>query len=129
MIELKQNVLLVLLAIIAFFAPTGEWLLFVGFLVVCDMITGIIAAKRTGIAISSKRMSDTVFKFIAYGIAILISHYVSFIFFPEFPAMQAVSALIASVELKSIDENFEKIFGRSILKFLTNLFKHASNKR
>lgn len=118
---LDETAILLLTSTIAFFAPVGKWIAFVGFLVVADMVTGIIAALKSGKNIESRKMARTVGKFIGYGFAVLISYYIQFLFFPELPAMQATSALIATIELKSIDENYQVMYGQSFFKTMINL--------
>lgn len=118
---LDETAMLICSSLCAFFAPTGKWILFVGFLVVSDMITGILAAIKTGKEIQSRKMSRTIGKFIGYGLAVMISFYVQILFFPELPAMQAITALIATIELKSIDENYQVMYGKSFFKSIINL--------
>jgi len=90
-------------------------MLAVGFFVVADFITGIMAARKLGTKIESKKMFRTVPKFIAYAIGIIAAHSMELLFFPDFPAAKMVSGLVAFIELKSLDENLEKLIGHSLL--------------
>lgn len=118
---LDETALLLITGLCAFFAPTGKWIAFVGFLVAADMITGILAAHKAKKQIESRKMTRSIGKFVGYGLAVLIAYYLQIIFFPELPAMQSVSALIATIELKSIDENYHTMFGHSFFKTLIDL--------
>lgn len=99
--------------LMAFLSPIKWFMIAVGFFVVADLVTGIIAAKKNDIKIESKKMFRTVPKYIAYSIAILSAHALELLFFPDFPATKMVSGLIAFIEIKSLDENLQKITGHS----------------
>lgn len=116
--NLQELGLVVFTSLISFFAPTGQWILFIGFLVMMDMFSALIAAHKTGKEIESRKMMRTILKFIAYGMAVMCAHYISALFFPTMPILQAISALIATIELKSIDENYKVIFGKSFFNTL-----------
>lgn len=116
-----QTAIMIATSLCAFFAPTGKWIAFVGFLVAADMITGILAAHKAKKQIESRKMARSIGKFVGYGLAVVVAYYLQIIFFPELPAMQSVSALIATIELKSIDENYHTMFGHSFFKTLIDL--------
>lgn len=100
-----------------YFYPTFEFILLVGFFIVADTITGVIAANKRGDAIVSKRFSDVIRKFVVYGIAVLVAHVIQKNFFVEFPSMKIITGLIAFNELKSIDENIGQISGFSLFEY------------
>lgn len=116
-----QTAIMIATSLCAFFAPIGKWIAFVGFLVAADMITGILAAHKAKKQIESRKMARSIGKFVGYGLAVMVAYYLQIIFFPELPAMQSVSALIATIELKSIDENYHTMFGHSFFKTLIDL--------
>lgn len=122
-LNLREKLIVLGIWIIAFFAPTAVFLLIVGFFIVCDMITGIIAANARKERIHSRKLSRTVSKFIAYSVGILVAHVVNKMFFPEFPAMQLMSGFIAFIEIKSIDENIKDITGYSLFKGILDKLK------
>jgi uncharacterized membrane protein len=115
LLVIKMNIItLALTYLLAFLSPIKWFMIAVGFFVVADLVTGIIAAKKSGLKIESKKMFRTVPKYIAYSIAILAAHALELLFFPDFPATKMVSGLIAFIEIKSLDENLEKITGHSL---------------
>ncbi len=114
--------------LLSFFAPSKPFLLIIGFMVSCDMVTGIIAAYYRGEQIRSRKLARTVSKFIAYGIAILIAFVISDKFFPTFPAMQLMGGYIAFIEIKSIDENIKTITGYSLFKAILEKLKSKQEK-
>lgn len=108
--------LIVLVYLITYFSPTFPMLLAIGFFVISDFVTGIIAAKKRGETICSKKMRPTITKGIGYMVAILVAHVFQRHFSPSIEVMKIVSGLIAIIELKSIDENFRDITGKSLFK-------------
>ena len=125
---MKDYGLMIMTSMVSFFAPTGEWIMFIGFLVMMDMMSALFAANRTGKEIESRKMMRTVMKFMAYGMAVLCAHYISYLFFPTMPIVQAMSALIATIELKSIDENYKLIFGKSFFNTLISVLDKQRTK-
>jgi phage-related holin len=111
----KLNVIAIALTyLFAFLSPIKWFMIAVGFFVVADLVTGILAAKKSGKKIESKKMFRTIPKYIAYSIAIIAAHALELLFFQDFPATKMVSGLIAFIEIKSLDENLEKITGHSL---------------
>ena len=109
---------------VAFFAPVDKYITAIGFIVVLDMVVAIIIAIRQpgGINnIESRKLWRTVIKFCVYPMAIKGAYFIENTFSPHVPAVQLVSALIATAEVKSLDEHWEKLFGYSIFKSVINL--------
>lgn len=75
-----------------------------------------MAARKRGEEITSKKMRPTVTKGIGYMIAILVAHVFEQHFIQGFDAMKIVAGLIAFIEVKSLDENFRVITGKSLFK-------------
>lgn len=115
----------------AFVAPIGDLLLFVSLLIIADFITGVTAAKYRGEIRSSAKMIKSVYKMLFYIIALmgmqLFDGFTKSLFNPhlltiilgsesattlaEFKFLAAMSFIIIIRELKSIDENWNTIFG------------------
>lgn len=98
----------------AFFAPVYPFVLLIGFIIVVDMITALMACRKRKETITSAKLSRTVGKFLVYGCAILTAHVISRFFLPSFPALQLMAGFITFIELKSIDENIKKFTGHSL---------------
>ena len=111
-----NNLSAIYIYIIVYFTPVFPVLFGLGFLVLTDFVTGILASKKRGEVISSKKMRPTVTKGIGYMVAILVAHTFEKSFMPELEAMKVVSGLIALVELKSLDENLKDLTGKSFFK-------------
>jgi hypothetical protein len=87
-----------------------------GFLVLTDFATGMLAAKKRGEVISSRKMRPTITKGIGYMAAILVAHTFEKSFMPDLNCLKIVSGLIALIELKSLDENLKDLTGKSFFK-------------
>lgn len=109
--------------LIIYFYPAFSFILLVGFFVMADTITGVIAAYHRKEDLTSKRFRDVISKYVVYGVAVLVAHVLQNQFFPDFPAMKLVSGLIAYSELMSIDENIKDITGVSLFKFFIKKLK------
>lgn len=105
----------------AFLSPVKGVMAVVGLLVVADMITGVIAAKKSGKEIKSSKLFRTVAKFVVYGLFVMVAHAVELEFLKDWPATKLVAALIATIELKSLDENAKTLFGISFFDKIINL--------
>ena len=115
----------IFLSIITFFSPIQHILLLVGALIILDTVTGILAAKKRGEKITSKKMGAVVSKFIVYHLAILTLYILDVALINEFTmeyvklSIQYVSTklaglTIAFIELTSVRENVETIFNINI---------------
>lgn len=119
----EKYILPALVWIASYFAPTFEAVMIVGLLVVCDMVTALVAARKSGEAITSTKLSRTVGKFAVYGVAIVVAHVICRHFLPSFPGLQLVAGFIAFVEVKSIDENIKKYTGFSLFAVILEKLK------
>ncbi len=112
--------------VIAFLLPLTEVLIFVGFIVSCDFITGVIKAHKKG-NLKSRRMIDKFYDIIGYFIGILIAHYAENFFGDAVPLVKAVVAIIALTEVQSVRENISEITGTDILKPIINMLKNKTD--
>lgn len=101
---------------ISYFSPAFPMMMAIGFFIVMDFITGIMAAQKRGEVISSKKMRPTITKGIGYMIAILVAHVFQQNFLKDIEVLKIVAGLISFIEVKSLDENFRDITGKSLFK-------------
>lgn len=120
---IKVYILTLLYWVVVYFQPTLEFMLLVGFFVVMDTVTGMAAAVKTEVPVTSKKFRAIFPKFIVYGAAVLVAHVIQKQFFPDFPAMKIIAGFVAYSELISIDENIQKITGFSLFKFFIKKLK------
>lgn len=108
-----------LLSIIAIFAPLKAVVITTLVMVVADLITGVLAARKQGIPITSSGIKTTVAKLFLYEVALLLSYLCEVYLLGGFiPASKLVSALIGITELKSVLENFNILHGSNLFSAL-----------
>lgn len=90
-------------------------------LITIDFVTGIVASFKLGRKIRASAMVNTVHKFLIYLLVTLAAHITEVEVIPELPIMKVTSGFIALVELRSIYENFNEIFGLDIWKYIKNV--------
>lgn len=128
----------IFLSIITFFSPIHFILLMVGALILLDTTTGILAAKKRGEKITSKKMGAVVSKFIVYHLAILTLYILDVALINEFTieyiklSTQYVSTklaglTIAFIELTSVRENVETIFNIDVNKKFKRMIETIKN--
>jgi phage-related holin len=93
-------------------------------LVTIDTFTGVMkAGKKTVKNITSKKMFAFVPKMIFYFLLIIAGHSVEFFVEPQVPFTKLVLIGICWIEIKSIDENFNILFGFSFMDKILEGFK------
>lgn len=108
-----------LLSILAVFAPIKGVIITAMVLILADLITGILAARKKGESITSAGLRRTVTKVAVYLAAICLGFLVEkYMLSDLLPVSKIVSALIGAVEAKSIFENLDVLNGSSIFKSL-----------
>ena len=113
-LNFKKWAIALVMSGLSMFAPAANLMFAIGFLVLSDFITGVLAARKREETINSKKMRNSVTKGIGYMVAILVAYLMQKAFIKDFEVMKIVAALIAFIELKSIDENLESLTGKSL---------------
>lgn len=117
---MEKYLLAISVYLLSYFSPAFPLMLAIGFFLVADFVTGMMAAKKRGEILTSKKMRPTITKGIGYMIAILVAHVFQKNFLSGIEVLKIVSGLIAFIEVKSLDENFRDITGKSLFKqFMT----------
>ncbi|WP_298417849.1 phage holin family protein [uncultured Kordia sp.] len=98
------------------------------FLIIVDFITGAYASFKNNIPISSERIGNTISKFFIYNLVVLSAFLLEKYIVNEIPFQRIITGFIAIAEVKSILENFNKIYGINPFKALINLIKKKSLK-
>lgn len=95
-------------------------------LVMADTITGVMAAGRATVKdISSKKAFSLVPKLIIYLTLVTVGGAAQYVD-SQIPFLKLVLLGVGYIEVWSIDENFEKIFGFSFLKKILEAVKRIS---
>lgn len=118
------------LATLAVFAPIKAMIVVALVLVAVDLITGIWAARKKGEKIVSAGLRRTVTKIFVYECAILTSFLVEkFMIDGLIPLSKLAAGIIAVVELKSVLENLDRIYGISLFKGLLDKLGSVNDKQ
>jgi hypothetical protein len=126
--RLLPLVKLVLMALLAVFAPVKASALTALILCIVDLFTGLIAARKKRKAITSNGLGKTIVKIVVYESAILLTFLVDQYLAGLFPLSNVVSGLIGITELKSCLENLNIIAGGQVLKAVIRAIRvQASN--
>jgi len=110
-----------LLAILAVFAPLQSTVLTVFAIVLLDLLTGLVAARKTKTSITSSGLKRTIVKLAVYLPAILGAYLVgTYLTGPYIPVANIVGGFIGITELKSVLENLDAASGGVGLLALIN---------
>lgn len=120
---ISNKMIYIMGALSTFFAPIATVMLAVGILIMIDFIMGILAARKRGEKISSKKMSDTIIKMVVYQLLIITSHLTELYLVPWLPILKITLSFIGVVEFLSIGENFTKITGKNFIKYIRDYIK------
>ena len=117
-----------LVSLLAILSPVKPLLLTVGFLIIVDFIFGIWRAKKLGETITSRKMSNTLSKMVLYNLAILSVYLLGkYVIDTGLPLEKIAAGLISIIEIKSLDESFQKIFGFSLWQKIAKAINRGSS--
>ncbi|SEC37425.1 Bacteriophage holin family protein [Tenacibaculum sp. MAR_2009_124] len=102
----------------ALLSPLNGVLTTVMFLIVVDFITGAYAAIKLHQPIKSEKIANTISKFFIYNLVIISAYFLEKHIVNEVPFLKIIAGFIAVTEIKSILENYNKIYGVNPLKAL-----------
>ena len=103
--------------------PIKDFLIITSALVVLDLITGIVAAKKRKEEIRSRSLMRTTIKLLLYYSAILATEGVQVVFAEKIPITYITAFTIALTELKSILENVDAGTGSRLAKMIIDKLK------
>jgi hypothetical protein len=104
-----------IVSLAAVLAPIKAMMITSGALIFVDLITGVWAALKTGDKISSAKLRNTISKAVIYQLAI-ISGFIceKYLLDGALPVSKLIAGVIGMVELTSVLENANKIFGQNL---------------
>ena len=118
LLKLKMILKLIIGSCIAFFAPIYPAMVAVGILIMIDTMTGVIAAKKNGETITSKKLGGAITKSLVYQLLIISAHLCELYLFEQIPFVKISLAFLAMTEFTSINENIQKSTGKSMLTYI-----------
>jgi len=105
------------LSVIAVFAPAKAMIISSLALVLMDLVTGILAARKQNIPITSAGLRNTVSKLFIYEIAIMLGFLTQHYLMDDvIPCANIIAGMVGITELTSCLENLNTIGGNNILK-------------
>ncbi len=116
---MKEYIIKGLIVIASTLAPINPILISCGALIIADMVTGMVAAKKRKEKIQSAEMRRTLTKMFVYQIAIISAFILEKYMLQDLmPVSKIVAGVIGMIEFKSILENASTIAGQDILKLV-----------
>lgn len=105
-----------LAAVVAILTPVKMTLLVTLVLVLVDLLTGLVAARKQGNDVTSSGLKRTVVKLLAYELLIVLSYLVDhYLSLGSIQVLNLVAGIIGITELKSNAENLNIIVGGGVL--------------
>jgi len=121
---MKTWLISILLSVLAAISPMVPLFVTATLLIVSDMVFAIYRAYRNGVPITSRKLSQVLPKLILYNIGILLAFLVEkYVLVDTIPISKLALGVISMVEMKSIDESFQSIFGYSLYAKLLAMIK------
>ena len=121
---MKSWLISILVSVLAALSPIVPLFITVTLLIVGDMIFALYRAYKNNVPITSRKLSQILPKLILYNIGILLAFLVEqYILVGSIPVSKLTVGAIALVEMKSIDESFQAIFGYSLYSKLLAAIK------
>lgn len=118
------------IAVLAVFAPIQAVIIVTGVLVIADLVTGLFAAKKRGEVITSAGLRRTVTKTTVYLTAVCLGFLVEkYMIDSILPISKLVSGIIGVVELKSLMENLNTIYGSDLFKSVIEKLGSINDKK
>ncbi len=112
---------LLLVSIMAIFAPIQSAMIAAMTLIVVDLVSGIMAARKRKETISSAGLGRTLLKVIIYQVAIMLGFLTeTYLTGAAIPVSKIITGYIGLTELTSIVENMNVISGKSLMKALVD---------
>lgn len=116
---MKDYLIALAISVASVFAPIKELFAVCVILILVDLITGVLAARKEGRVIASAGLRRTVTKFCVYFTAIAIGYLVERFMLEGFiPVSKIAAGLISIVESKSILENLDILNGSPVFTAL-----------
>lgn len=134
---ISAHIMILFKVLIVFFAPIKGIIILVALSTIIDTGFGFWKAKKLGQPITSKKWRfGFVPKLLSYVAAVMLTYASDFfiineltkmIISVEFLSTKLIALILISIEVKSMDESFEKIKGYSYLEKITGMLKKAKD--
>ena len=133
--KMIQYYVKIALAVVAtFLLPIAPLMALVGAAIIGDTILGVWAAKRSGEKICSRKLGAIIPKMLLYQAALifgfcvdiyLVGEFLTHLFTIQMLMTKVITLTLLYVEMVSVDENFEKITGKNVVKAFKGMITRA----
>jgi phage-related holin len=121
MSSFRQLPLNLLIAALLVLAPIRASLAVTLLLTLADLVTGVLAARKRGEAITSAGFKKTVVKILVYEAVVILGFLVErFLVGDLLPIVKIAGGMVGLTELKSVLENLEELTGMPLLQAIIN---------
>ena len=119
----------ILIFVIAYFTPIREMIHVMLIFLAVDFISGVWAARKEKKIIESIKLRHTVYKFIWYTVAVMVSWMMETTFKLGWTNLASIVAgFICFVELKSIFENITRITNEQVFKRISKMIQKKGSE-
>jgi len=117
---MKEVIIKATMILLAILAPAKAMLITALTLIMIDLITGVIAARKRGEPITSAGLGRSISKLLVYELALVIGFITQTYMLPEVPVASIISGYIGLTECTSCLENINEISGNNLLKSIVD---------
>lgn len=135
---IKQNIIIFMGMLWAFFLPVAPLLIVCGLAIVADTVMGLIKAYKIKEKITSRKLSRVISKMLLYQLTIIVFFFLEKILLYEFVALfsgidllltKIVTTVLISVEILSFNESFTAVAGFSLWDKFVSLVKRGGEAK
>lgn len=113
----------------AFLGPIKLVIATIILMLITDFFLDLWVEKKTKMKSKGNKIELTLSKIIVYSLTIFFAYLVEVNIIDYIPLLQVVSGYLATLELKQIIENVDKISGTNLIEFLTNKIKEFKSDK
>jgi len=125
---MKEYIVKFLISLLCVVSPIQEAIFSIGFLIIADLMMGLLASRKKKVKFTSTRLKNTAVKLLVYNI-LLISSFICQTYLVEWiPFTKICLSFLAIIELTSIGENFNSITGISFVKYIKQYINNHLTK-
>lgn len=127
---MKDFAVKTILAILVVLAPIKSMMLVAGVLIAADLLSGLWAAHKSKVAITSAGLRRSITKMLVYQATIILAFLVEkYMLDNALPLSKIASSFIGITELKSVLENLNIASGGNLLKDLISKLGSDNDKK
>jgi phage-related holin len=116
---MKEWITKIIFVSVAALAPIHAMIVAIFVIVIIDFVTGLMAAYKMGDSITSAGFRRTLSKLVIYQLGLISGHLIEdYLILDAFPVAKIIAGIIGLVELTSILENCNIVYGGNLFRAL-----------